>query len=185
MWRPPHVHPQGADYAPQRPRIFAALEVREHDVHGNGVFAGEEIAPGAVVAVDGGLVLDSLAGIPPGRRYAVLLAEGLFLAPRDYDDLEPVWYFNHSCRSNLARLGGLVYAAKRTIAPGEELTLDYAPLVAGFAGWRMECACGSAGCRRTITAEDWRRPDLARELWAEWLPHIQRRIQHECHTRRS
>jgi hypothetical protein len=171
-----HEHPHGAWLAPERPRIFAALEIRPDHNGGLGVFAGAPIAAGAVVAVDGGVVLESIADLPAGKRYAVMIGEDLFLAPRDYDELEAVWYFNHSCHSNLARLGGLVYSAKRGIRAGEELTLDYACLVAGFPDWRMACSCGAEGCRHEITSEDWRRPELARALWPEWLPHVQRRI---------
>lgn len=176
-FQPKHVHPEGARYAPSNAHVFAAVEVRTIGAGvEKGVFAAEPIAADAVVAVDGGLVLDSIEDIPSDRRYAVLIGEGIYLAPPDYDNLDPVWYFNHSCRSNVARLGGLVYLAKTGIAVGEQLTLDYAPLVAGTPGWRMVCHCSSVSCRGAITGDDWKDPHLAGDLWREWLPSIQRQI---------
>jgi hypothetical protein len=169
-------HPRGASLAPAEPQVLAAVEVRLAPGLGHGLFAGENLVAGQLVGIDGGIVLTSLAGLPPGPAYAALLGEGIYLAPQDYRRLDPLCYLNHSCESNLERVGGLVYLAKRDVARDEMLTIDYAPLVSGHEGWRMECQCGAASCRGEITAVDWRRPELARRLWREWLPFIQRRI---------
>ena len=177
MFRAKHAHPEGTRYAPSRSHVYSDLEVRQIDDHqGVGVFAAEDIVSGTIVAIDGGLVLDSVADFPPQRRYAALIAEGVFLAPHDLDNPDVVSHLNHSCAANLARIGGLVYVAKTDIRDGEHLTVDYAPFVAGTADWRMDCHCGSAACRRVISGDDWQDPGLARSLWTEWLPYIQRRI---------
>ena len=51
--------------------------------------------------------------------------------------------------------------ARRGIAPGEELTLDYA-LFEEDEDFTMpwECICGSPICRKRITGRDWRLPEL-------------------------
>ena len=55
-------------------------------------------------------------------------------------------YINHSCDPNcFSRVlhGHMLFFAKRAIAPGEELTLDYTP--SQHPGRR--CTCGAANCR--------------------------------------
>lgn len=59
-------------------------------------------------------------------------------------------FINHSCDPNLYAWivnGHILYMSKRTIAPGEELTVDY-----HFAKdeERVPCRCGSEQCRGTI-----------------------------------
>lgn len=65
---------------------------------------------------------------------------------------------NHSCDPNLW-LVGLDYVARRSIAPGEPLTSDYAtfcgPGMASFA-----CRCGSPLCRGTVRGTDCTLPEL-------------------------
>jgi hypothetical protein len=172
------VAAHGAEIAPSRSRVFVATERRAVDPRvGDGVFAREPLPAGTVLGVDGGVVLTSSAAVPPaGVPYVAMIAEGLYLAPADLELPDALCLLNHSCEPNVARLGGLVYVAKRDIAVGETLTIDYAPIVSGHAGWRMTCHCGAASCRGEIREDDWRDAALARRLWAEWLPHVQRRI---------
>ena len=56
---------------------------------------------------------------------------------------------NHSCNAN-TQMRGLNMYAKRSIAPGEELTLDYAELLDREME-PFECKCGAPNCRGTIT----------------------------------
>ncbi len=83
----------------------------------------------------------------------------VFLASGDLDD-----YVNHSCEPN-CRLrfepdGRVFLVAMRDIAPGEDLSFDYATTttragIAAFPGWRFQCRCGAAGCRGEVgCAED-------------------------------
>jgi hypothetical protein len=80
------------------------------------------------------------------RRYAYPLSDELFvLWDQDPAEWAPQ---NHSCDPNTA-YDGLNVIAIRTIAAGEELTLDYA----AFLDEHMEpfpCRCGSSSCRGTI-----------------------------------
>ena len=62
-------------------------------------------------------------------------------------------YINHSCDPNLYSCnfkGHILYMSKRTIRPGEELTVDYR-----FSKKieRVPCHCGSPKCRGTINEE--------------------------------
>ena len=67
---------------------------------------------------------------------------------------------NHSCDPN-AWLEGLDLVARHPIAPGEEITVEYATFIAG-AGAAFSCHCGSADCRGRVSPEDWRSPELSR-----------------------
>jgi D-alanine-D-alanine ligase len=65
---------------------------------------------------------------------------------------------NHSCDPN-TWLDGLNLVARRDIAAGEPLTVEYAT----FCGPEMrpfECQCGSTSCRGTIRPEDSRLPQI-------------------------
>jgi hypothetical protein len=63
-------------------------------------------------------------------------------------------YMNHSCAPTCLSAGYDFEVAVRDVLPGEELTDDYGTLnlTEPFA-----CACGVAGCRGTITGDDFDR----------------------------
>ena len=165
------------NYAPRTSTCYFDVEVRSDTQGERGIFAREFVPAGAVVARDGGRVVTSIEDVLSDRNYVALIGEGLWLAPLDAENLESIFYLNHSCESNVARIGGLVYVAKRDIEPGQQLTIDYAPLVSDFKGWKLICQCGSEVCRKVITSLDWMEPRLARELWTEWLPYVQKKIR--------
>jgi SET domain-containing protein len=63
-------------------------------------------------------------------------------------------YINHSCEPNLvSRIlrGHILYISGRTIAPGEELTIDYR---FDKKVERVDCRCGAKNCRGTINLLD-------------------------------
>jgi hypothetical protein len=65
--------------------------------------------------------------------------------------------------------------ARRDIAAGEELTLDYA-LFSVAPEWRMECHCGSSLCRGVVTGNDWRLAELQERYAGHFSPFINARI---------
>jgi D-alanine-D-alanine ligase-like ATP-grasp enzyme len=84
------------------------------------------------------------------RRYAWPLTDEVWVTwSRDPEEWRPI---NHSCEPN-AWLHGLDVVARRDIAAGDEITLDYATfyneLMPSF-----ECGCGEDACRGTITGQD-------------------------------
>jgi hypothetical protein len=66
---------------------------------------------------------------------------------------------NHSCDSNRWMLDERAVGARRDIAAGEELALDYA-LVTVASDWRMKRQGGSPLCRGVATSKDWQLPVL-------------------------
>lgn len=84
-------------------------------------------------------------------QHAWPLTEELWVVwDRDPADWKPV---NHSCDPS-AWFEGLDVVARRALAPGDEVTLDYAT----YRNERMpsfECDCGAADCRGTIRGDDY------------------------------
>lgn len=178
--RSPYKVPNGTQFAPEQPSIYCEVSVREVSLGYRCLIAEAKIPRGTIIARDGGTVVTSIEDVLPEKKYAVLIDDGLWLALNNYDDLDALSFMNHSCESNVARIGGLVYFAKADIAPGDELTIDYAALASNFQNWTLQCGCGSKRCRKTVTSLDWQNPLIAKELWNEWLPFIQKKIlEHE------
>ena len=140
-------------------------------IAGRGLFAIETISAGEVVAVKGGHIVDTatLRALPAHLQETdIQIAEGLHLAALTDDEFETVMLFiNHSCDANVGIAGNVVLVAMRDVAAGDELTLDYC-LFDAAPTTPMECRCGSASCRRLITADDWRRPEL-QARYAGWF----------------
>jgi hypothetical protein len=153
-------------------------EVRPSPIHGAGLFAKHAIAPGEIVAVKGGHVLTGAqwADLEPTLGPAeIQIAEDLFIAPvRQHHRDGSMLYTNHSCDPNLAIQGQIVLVAMRDIAPGEELTIDWATTDDG--DHEMQCRCGSAHCRGTVTGKDWTKKELQAKYagWFCWF--LQRKI---------
>jgi hypothetical protein len=137
-------------------------EVRASPISGRGLFARERIAAGEIVAVKGGYVFgrDELGAI--GRALGpaeIQIGDGIFIGPRREEERDGAMIFsNHSCEPNIGVTGQIVFVALRDIAAGEELTHDWA--MTDDDQYEMECRCGAASCRRVVTGQDWRRPDL-------------------------
>ena len=87
-------------------------------------------------------------------RYAWPLTDEVWVTwDPDPERWKPI---NHSCDPS-AWLEGLDVVARRDLAPGEEITLDYATfyneLMPSF-----ECGCGADRCRGTIRGDDYLQP---------------------------
>ena len=88
----------------------------------------------------------------------------------------PVGYGNHSCDPALWHTDAFTLAARRDLAPGDEVTVDYATQTAE-AAFEMACRCGSALCRGRVTGADWRRPELQERYGEHWVPALLARIR--------
>jgi len=139
-------------------------------IAGRGLFAVADIAAGEVVAVKGGHLVDTGALADLSARLQnseIQIAEGLHLVVLVDAEYEPVMLFvNHSCEPNLGFRGNVVLAAMRHISAGEELTIDYC--LFDTLAEPMACACGTPSCRKTVTGEDWRLPEL-QARYAGWF----------------
>jgi len=153
-------------------------EVRESPIEGRGLFAAAPIAAGELVAVKGGHVFDrtTLERIAPRLGPAeIQIAENLFIGPLDSSEREGSMIFsNHSCQPNLGVAGQILFVAMRDVASGEELTHDWA--MTDDDQNRMDCRCGAAACRKVVTGQDWRRPELQQKYRGFFSWYLQKKI---------
>lgn len=150
-------------------------------IEGSGLYAAADIRSGETLFIWGGgtIISDAeLRGVAAsGRRYssaAIGEDQHILWSSQDAAAGGPGG-INHCCDSNLWMLDERTVCARRDIAAGEELTLDYA-LVSVAPEWRMECRCGSPLCRRIVTGNDWQLPALQERYAGHFSPFINARI---------
>jgi hypothetical protein len=114
--------------------------------------------------------LESLRSRP--RYDCAALAEDSIIVFREDD---PVIHGNHACDANLWMSDATTLTARRDIAAGEEITVDYAVLTDDPV-WKMPCACGSPLCRLVVRGDDWKRPDLQARYQGHFTPYLNARI---------
>ncbi|HZQ10041.1 MAG TPA: SET domain-containing protein-lysine N-methyltransferase [Anaerolineae bacterium] len=154
------------------PRAKARLKThREY-----GVYARERIQKDEMIAVWGGEVVtqEKFDTLPDRlRRLSIQVEENLFLVALNEG---PADYVNHSCDPNAGLSGQIVLVAMRDIAPGEEITFDYA--MSDVTDYdEFQCDCGAPNCRGYFRGTDWRNPALWKKYAGYFSPYIQRRIE--------
>lgn len=147
------------------------------------------IRQGEVVEIVGGTVMTDAEFCAFQRttpRYnAIQIDEDLHLVESpEITQLRVGGSLNHCCDSNLWMIDEVTLAARRDIAAGEELTVDYA-LVTVQPDWVLDqpCHCGSPVCRHTITGNDWKLPDVQQRYYPHFSPFINARIELFRHAR--
>lgn len=88
---------------------------------------------------------------------------------------QDVHFANHSCDPNMWHADAFTVVARRDIAAGEEITIDYATH-SDAQGVLLECSCGSELCRGLITGTDWQVPELRERYGDHWAPVLLERI---------
>ena len=155
------------------PRVVA----RPSSIEGLGLFASAPIAKGELVGRLGGRVIDDAELRQISRTHSkynsAAIGEGLNVL---LEDDEVIARGNHSCDSNLWMRDEFTLEARRDIASGEEITVDYA-LQTSIAEWKMACNCGSPLCRKVVRGDDWMRPELQARYRGHFSPFLNRRIE--------
>jgi len=157
-------------------------EKRSSSIQGRGLFARDSIARGEIVAVKGGAIMDSASfawvreEVSPAE---IQIEDGLYIGPRSADEVEAnILCLNHSCNPNVGVRGQITFVAMRDIPAGSELTIDYA-MIDGDPSERMDCRCGASECRRVITGDDWRLPQLQDRYQGYFSRYIQDRFERD------
>jgi len=160
-------------------------------IHGVGVFATEPIARGERLMEFGGLAITA-ADIDTDlyrTRSIWLVGPDTYLALPE-NDPEPSLdeNLNHSCDANCWLIDEVTLAARRDIAPSEEITLDQGT-------WNFDedeyvwdqdhCSCGAPNCRKVLTPADWMLPDVQARYRGHFHPHVQRMIEEMSLSERS
>jgi len=159
------------------------LERRNSNAHGWGIFAKADIRKDDRLAIFGGkiMLIDEMYQIPLDmQRYTMQIEERFVLGPASPVP-EDTDFFNHSCDPNSGFRGQVFLVAMRDIKAGEEITFDYGMTVSVSGGsdmvFKMDCACGSPNCRRTITEQDWMLPGLQVRYKGYFSRYIQDKIE--------
>jgi hypothetical protein len=152
-------------------------EGRESPQKGSyGLFAKTAIPKGTVVLVWAGRLYTKETLPPLGTRerlHCVQVEDDIYLGP--VGPPEPADFANHSCDPNVGVCGQIALVAMRDIGAGEELCFDYA--MSDCTPYdEFDCGCGAPTCRRSITGEDWKRPELWERYRGFFAPHVQRKI---------
>ncbi|WP_371870635.1 SET domain-containing protein [Isoptericola cucumis] len=154
--------------------------VGRSDIDGEGLFARDQILSGELVARFGGRLVSD-AGLADLFRAAatsgtyvdtVSVGEAVNLVLPEGD---PLHAGNHGCEPTTWWADPYTLVARRDVAAGEELTLDYATIT-DDPGFVLDCRCGSPRCRGRVTGRDWRLPELQRAYGDHWVPVLRRRI---------
>ncbi|PKL37323.1 MAG: SET domain-containing protein-lysine N-methyltransferase [Spirochaetae bacterium HGW-Spirochaetae-1] len=89
-------------------------------------------------------------------RYSYDIDFGMIIGTSDWKHARHISNFmNHSCDPNMVYDYNDNIIARRDIAGGEELTIDYGTFIANV-DQDFLCSCGSSQCRRRITKDDWK-----------------------------
>jgi SET domain-containing protein len=159
--------------------LSSKTEVRASTIQGRGLFAREEISQGEIVAIKGGQIFDRPARDALQRSLGpaeIQIGEDLFIGPTSMAEREGSMIFsNHSCEPNIGVQGQIVFLAMRTVRAGEELTHDWA--TTDCEDYEMSCNCGAAGCRKTITGQDWRRKELQEKYRGYFSWYLEKKIR--------
>ena len=129
-----------------------AVDVAPSHIDGQGAFAAEPIPPRLKIGeIRGESITVSEARIRATRHERIMIVE---VSPRKAIDFsrsaDPMRYTNHSCRPNarlVIRDGRVEFYARRAIASGEEITVDYGDT---HHEGRLPCRCGAPGCRGAL-----------------------------------
>ncbi len=168
--------------SPRSPRLASYLSPKceKHAasaISGTGLYAAAALARHEVVAVKGGyLVGRSVVEQRPELvgNSDMEVVEGLWLVslkPSEYREITR--FLNHSCEPNLGLAGNIVFVAMRSIAAGEELTIDYAMIDDNQDS--MICGCRTPSCRGVVAGQDWRRPELQARYGGYFSWYLQRK----------
>jgi uncharacterized protein len=157
------------------PRLYSAPS----PIAATGMFTRANIDAGEVVVIWGGIVID-IADYDDAKhrpRATTSYDETHYLTtPVDEPALVDE-FMNHACDPNLWMRDAVTVVARRPIAAGEELTMDYACWADYDYVFTERCGCGTSLCRGTIRGFDWRIPALQERFAGHFLPYLNRRIE--------
>lgn len=162
---------------PRRSWLSPKVSVKKSPIHNLGLFANKVIKKDETLMILGGTKLTDREVEEKkknGERYdgvALDMNVNLSIAPREW----PGIHGNHSCNPNLWMKEAITIMSRRDIGVDEELTTDYA-MYTIHPNWSMECNCRSSLCRKLITGNDWRLPELQERYRAHFSPIIERLI---------
>lgn len=152
---------------------------------GNGVFANDDIKKDEILFAMGGYILtiedeNNLRGIVSDKP--IEISEDFSIGPRKASDLPkmPQHYVNHSCDPNAGFDGQIFMVAMKKIRKGDEIVFDYGmimhPNSKSDSLFTFNCLCDTKKCRKIISENDWKRPDLQKRYNGYFQYYLQKKI---------
>ena len=129
-----------------------AVDVHASRIDGQGAFAAEAVPPRLKIGeIRGESISVQDARIRATRSERIMIVELSAKRAIDFSkSSDPMRYTNHSCQPNarlVIRNGRVEFYARRAIAVGEEITVDYGET---HHEGRLACCCGAPGCRGAL-----------------------------------
>lgn len=158
------------------------LELRHSTVAGGGMFACRNLPQGERLIVFGGhvMTLEQEAKLPESiADCAHQIDDDLVIGIACVNEAGPSDRVNHACDPNAGFDGQIALIALRNIGADEEITFDYAMCLSDELAeqpYRMECLCGSPRCRKFVTGNDWKLPELQTRYAGYFQPYLQKKI---------
>ena len=136
------------DAAPRPAYQKFAVDVAPSRIDGQGAFAAEPIPARLKIGeIRGESISVADARIRATRHERIMIVEVSQRKAIDFSkSSDPMRYTNHSCRPNARlsiRQGRVEFYALRTIAVGDEITVNYGET---HHEGRLACRCGAPGC---------------------------------------
>lgn len=118
--------------------------------YGKGLFAKGPIGKNEAIAVfDGKVYVATAASQLPNDPPLYVQDHAIQIGQNEWRDTEGIGrYFSHSCEPNCGMKDNITVVTMRDVAPGEELSFDYA--MTEDSDWEMYCLCGTKSCRKII-----------------------------------
>lgn len=153
------------------------LYIKDSWIHGKGLFSGELIPKGSLIAIFSGRIykVEELFNENELKNYIFPIDENLYIGPHSVHKINQIFYINHSCEPNSAIEGDIKIVALRDIFPGEEITIDYATIF--FNQSNFVCNCNSSQCRKSIHGTDILIPELQKKYHKYIANWIQKKIE--------
>lgn len=142
----------GVTPAPRPAYQKYAVDVHASTIDGLGAFAAEPIpARRKIGEIRGESISVDEARIRATRHERIMIVELSARRAIDFTkSADPMRYTNHSCKPNAKLVianGRVEFFSLRTIAPGEEITVDYGET---HHDGQLPCRCGAPGCRGAL-----------------------------------
>ena len=136
----------------QEQRLAPGIEVKTSPIDGKGCYAAQAFRRGRKIAEYAGerISRQEIKRRVQGAQRIHICAIDTYWAIDGSVGGNGTEYINHSCHPNgdLKIIAGrIIFFAKRDIAAGEEITLDY---IASWHDDKTKCSCGAPNCRGTI-----------------------------------
>lgn len=151
-------------------------------IAGFGLICHSPIKKGEVISIKSGHIID-LATLK--KKQSIIddaelkITSNHFISPLSkLEREETLMWLNHSCEPNAGAFGNIVFVAMRNIKKDEEITIDYA-MIDDYDRrevYRQKCGCKSPICRKIITKNDWKLPELRKRYKGYFSTYIQSKI---------